>query len=248
MQTIELIETSSTNDDARKLAEAGADHLTVVWAHRQTAGRGRRERGWVSNDGNIFCSIILRPRPGWPLIHEIPFVNALAVGAAISSCITSHSDVCFKWPNDIIMHDRKVSGSLIEAAGAFANGQPDWIIIGTGINLASHPVGDNLQYPPSSLHALGYKSVTRESLILSLGQSTEREIEFWLANGFSAVRKRYLDRAHRLNEEISVGLSADKADYIGGVYEGIDDRGYLLLKLSTGERRRFLAGDLIAKI
>lgn len=247
MKIIEKQITDSTNNDAKKLAKDGAENLTVIWAHEQTAGRGRHGRNWESIEGNVFWSIILRPETNWHTISDLVFVNALAVRDSIKNTIDHNVEIMLKWPNDIIIDDNKIAGSLLESGGFYTNKYPEWIIIGTGINVTHHPENSNMLYPPSSLHSLGFSSVKKEDLINELNHNIIIRLNQWLEDGFSSIKESYLSCAHRLNKEITVGLGSDKATYQTGIYKGIDEQGFLILEKSNNKVLKLNSHDILLR-
>jgi BirA family biotin operon repressor/biotin-[acetyl-CoA-carboxylase] ligase len=114
---IALEETTSTNAHALELLRSGAapHHLTLVWARRQTKGRGRGGRAWQSPEGNVFFSMVLRPQADWGDLSQIPLVTAVATHAAIRPHVPAARAVTLKWPNDVLIDGAKVSGTLIES-------------------------------------------------------------------------------------------------------------------------------------
>ncbi|MEC7571593.1 MAG: biotin--[acetyl-CoA-carboxylase] ligase, partial [Pseudomonadota bacterium] len=129
----------STNSEASRLLAAGADHGLVVRADCQSAGRGRRGRTWVSPPGNLYCSLLARPPISAPApLATLTFVAALAVHQLVRAALPAARTVALKWPNDVLVDGAKVSGILLE--GQHGGAGPA-VIIGVGINLASHPAG-----------------------------------------------------------------------------------------------------------
>ena len=127
---------TSTNREAVQLAQADVEHGTVVVAESQTAGRGRLSRTWFSPpDVNLYCSIILRTgRPPERLtewLSWLPLVSALATAEAIEQVSSTHVSV--KWPNDLLISERKVGGILCESGTG--TGSDPFQIIGIGINV-----------------------------------------------------------------------------------------------------------------
>ncbi|HEY0521750.1 MAG TPA: biotin--[acetyl-CoA-carboxylase] ligase, partial [Stellaceae bacterium] len=113
----------STNDEAKRLArDDGAAHGTVVWALEQTQGHGRTGRVWASPPGNLYCSTVLRPDCPAARAAEIGFVAALAVGDALTPLLPGSARLGYKWPNDVLVGGRKVSGILAEAQGRAITG------------------------------------------------------------------------------------------------------------------------------
>ena len=247
-EIIEKLETGSTNDDAKRLAGDGAPHLTVVWAHRQTSGRGRHDRAWVSPEGNLFWSVIVRPQPGWPPVPNLVYVNALAVLQTLDAVAGPAATLTLKWPNDVLLNGSKVAGSLLESAGSHDQLPPPWIVIGTGINVARHPETADVRYPATSLHREGYTGVRPAALALSLRASVGAAIESWVATGFGAVRDAYLRHAHALGEPIRVGVTRERSEYLDGVYRGIDADGALLLERPDGTILKLHSADVIPRV
>ena len=134
---IALDEAGSTNDEAKARAAAGAPDGTVVWARQQRAGRGRRGRDWVSPPGNLYVSVILRPACEARHVAQLSFVAALAVLDLVDGPLPGRARC--KWPNDILVDGAKVAGILLESA-LEPGGRVDWVVLGIGVNLASHPV------------------------------------------------------------------------------------------------------------
>ena len=109
---VALDSVGSTNDEAGRLAEAGAREGTFVWAKEQTGGRGRRGRRWASPVGNLYCSTILRPDCPAARVAELGFVAALAV----ADLVLEGRAVRVKWPNDVLVDGGKVAGILPESS------------------------------------------------------------------------------------------------------------------------------------
>ena len=113
--------TDSTNERARALATAGAPHGTLVTAHEQTAGRGRQGRAWTAPTGQaLLCSLVVR---------DPPRLLPLAAGAAVAAVAGEEARI--KWPNDVLVDERKVAGILVEARP-----QENWAVVGIGANIA----------------------------------------------------------------------------------------------------------------
>ena len=134
---VELDEVDSTNRYAKKLANSGAMEGTIVLAHQQSAGQGRQGRQWISKRGNLFVSLILRPNCSPLRALQFSFISALAIRDMILPYLYDPNSAKLKWPNDVLISGRKVSGILLESSTP-AKGNVDWLVIGIGINLAHH--------------------------------------------------------------------------------------------------------------
>jgi len=220
----------STQDEARRLAQAGARHGTVVTALEQTAGRGRLGRYWASPAGNVYLSVVLRLE--LPRVVELGFVAALAVADTVDAYLPGRATL--KWPNDVLVDGGKISGILIEHVDAAA-------IIGIGLNVLHVP--ERTPYPVTSLgalHAAAEVDAARELLLDALA----RRLDAWRSEGFARVRADWLRRAHPSGTRLHV-TSPDRD--IEGHFVGLADDGALLLDAAGGVRR-LLVGDVSVRV
>ena len=244
---VEKLTTGSTNDDAKQLAEAGAPHFTVVWAHRQESGRGRHGRAWLSQEGNVAWSVILRPQDSWPDVGQLVFVNALAVYDAVREITRETGDLRIKWPNDLLLNGRKLSGSLLEAKMS-SGGRREWIVIGTGLNVVGHPEPSGTLFPPTSLHAEGFEKATRDQLLVALARHLARSIDEWCTEGFEKVRTRYLEHCYGLGEVLRISGGGTHGTSVVGKFQTITEDGALMLIAEDGTPLTFHAGEILAEI
>lgn len=229
----------STNEEACRLAHTGAAHGTAVWALRQTAGRGRRGRGWDSPEGNLYCSLILRPSRPAAEAAQLTFVTAVALGEAVGEMLPEAADLQYKWPNDLLLGGRKVAGILLESAGA-AIGPIDWLVVGVGLNVARFPkVTDG--HPATSLHAAGAVHAGPAEALRRFLDRFDRRYEGWHSDGIGPVRDAWLARAARIGEDIEVRLPNRS---LRGRFVGLDATGALILDLPDGSRTTVAAGDV----
>jgi BirA family biotin operon repressor/biotin-[acetyl-CoA-carboxylase] ligase len=224
---ISLDSVGSTNEEAKTLAQSGAEAGTVVWAREQLAGRGRHGRTWSSPRGNLYLSILQRPDCGPAEAPQMGFVT----GVALADAITRLSDVpvALKWPNDLTIEGKKASGILLESA-ADANGRLAWLVIGTGVNVELFP--DDLP-DVTSLRAMG-AAITVEDLLSSFLERFFFHAEQWRARGFGPIRERWLSFALPKDTEMRVRLPSGD---VFGRFSSIDERGSLLLETGSGSRR-----------
>lgn len=233
---VALDEVASTNAEAVRLAGEGAQDGTVVWARRQTAGRGRRGRAWISEPGNLYVSLLLRPETPVDKCLQLSFVAANAVADTVMSVLPRHAEVHCKWPNDVLIEGRKTAGILLEA-GPISAGVPDWLVIGIGINIADHPA--DTEFPATDLVGQGGGD-TVENLLVAFCRRFLSAMVTWRNLGFADARRSWLSRAWALNKSITVRLDDAPLD---GIFEGLDEDGALLLATPTG-LRRITTGDV----
>jgi BirA family biotin operon repressor/biotin-[acetyl-CoA-carboxylase] ligase len=213
----------STNDEAVRRAEAGAGEGTLVVAAEQGAGRGRRGRAWISPPGNLYCSLLLRPACAVAEAAQLGFAAALAVAEAASLFLPPDARVTCKWPNDVLLGGRKFAGILLQSRASGA--AVDWLVIGIGVNLASHP--EDTEYPATSLGA-----ATPAQFIPILGERLLAWYETW-RGGFAVLRAAWLVRAEGLGGPIRVRLPDSELE---GRFAGLDEAGRLMLDGPHGSR------------
>lgn len=227
----------STNDEAmRRLASGAACHGDVIRAARQSAGRGRRGRHWISPAGNLHVSIVAR-LPPLDEIGQIAFVAALAVGAAADEVAPKSIDVRYKWPNDILIGGKKMGGILIETDRAEDAG--GHAVIGFGINLAEAPA--DASYPATSLAAAGAGEISPDGFLGPLCRGFDRWYRRWTADGFAPVRAAWLDRAAGIGAAIEARLATET---VHGTFRGINESGALVLAQDGGRERVIPAADV----
>lgn len=228
----------STSAEAAALADGGAPHGTVVWARRQRAGKGRRQRFWDSPPGNLYCSVLLRPGGDAAAGGRLTFVVALALADAIA-VLHPGASIGLKWPNDVLLDgDKKTAGILLES-GLDADNRLDWVVVGTGLNLVSHPT--NAERPATNLRSALGAAVEPAAALEAYVAALDGWLRRLAQDGFAAVRSAWLSRAVGLGEPITVRL--DTATMVG-TFRDLDDDGALLLGLPDGGLRRITAGDV----
>ena len=213
----------STNEEARRLAEAGEAGPLWITAARQTAGRGRRGREWVMAEGNLATTLMLRPKASQVVTGQLSFAAALAAAETVQH-VAPEVAVTVKWPNDVLAEGRKIAGILLEAGAG-------WLAIGIGINLAHHPEGTT--FPATSLPQLGLAPPSCDVALTVLAARFAHWYDIWMREGFEPVRTKWLARAGGLGAPITARLPHETRQ---GVFEGIDASGALLLKEGTGTR------------
>ncbi|MFW6413335.1 MAG: biotin--[acetyl-CoA-carboxylase] ligase [Oceanicaulis sp.] len=228
-------ELDSTNEEAKRRAASGERGPVWIVARRQTAGRGRRGRAWTSTDGNLFATGLYRLNARAAETANLSFAAALAVGDLAAS-VVDPGLVKLKWPNDVLVDGKKVSGILLES-GAHPEGGL-WLAVGIGVNLAAHP--DDSERPATDLSVHGAR-LSPEDAVRTLAARFDHWTSKWAASGFAPLREAWLARAHGLGERCTVRLDAET---IEGVFADLAPDGALRLDLPGGGRRFISAGDV----
>lgn len=235
-QRVELDECDSTNDEAARLARAGARHGTVVTARAQRAGRGRDGRGWASpRDAGLYLSAVIRPP--LPLVDVPPMTLAIGVGLC-DAARAMGAEVALKWPNDALVRGRKLAGVLVEA---HSQGQRlETVVVGIGVNLAAGCLPPELAATAITLEDAVGAPIDRAAFIEQLLAHVETWIDRYVASGLSAVAPAWRDR---MASGISARVTTAGAELLGEV-AGLDGDGALLLRDSVGRLHRVRSGDV----
>jgi len=224
----------STNDVARRKARQGAKEGTVIVAEEQTAGRGRIKRRWLSPRGSIALSIILYP----PLAYlpSLIMVASLAVARSIEQVTNLKAQI--KWPNDVLLNDKKICGILVESD--VRGNKVDYAVIGIGINV-NLKLSDFPRIAPlaTSLSREMGSDVPRLKIIRGLLAEAEK-LYLALPDGDS-VFKQWRERLVTLGKEVQV--SSGKAVH-KGIAESVAADGSLLLRRPDGSLLKIVAGDV----
>jgi len=220
--------TASTNDEVKRAAESGEPEGYAVQALRQTAGRGRHGRHWESPEGNLYCSILLRPFVARPL-GTYSLMASLAIADMIQN-VLPQAALALKWPNDVLLNGKKVSGILIEAGEG-------WLVIGMGVNIVQYPA-DTL-YPATALAEAGLRDRDLAALTIDLLDGLWGWYQRLQAQGFAPIQQAWLALA--LQGEISVKLPQR---IVRGQFAGLGPDGSLRLRLADGSERSIASGDV----
>ena len=230
----------STNSTAYQLALDGAKEGEVVIGESQEKGRGRLGRQWVSPPFlNLYLSVVLRPKiPP----HQASLITFMAAVAAAET-IERHSGLTpsIKWPNDLLLREKKVAGLLNEIHSE--TDRIHFIILGMGVNLNmdAKEFPKDIRTQATSLKAEKGRPVSRKAFAALLLEELERWYDIFLKEGGAPVLKAWRDRAQIQGKEVRV-TSFDEV-LIGRAVD-VDSDGALILETRGGERKRIVAGDV----
>lgn len=237
-----LEETGSTNIDAKRFAEDGAVHGTVVAAGMQTSGRGRRGRMWQSPPGtSIYMTILLKPDFAPDKASMLTLVMALSVAEAITEAAGIPAGI--KWPNDIVVNKKKVCGILTEM-----NAEQDYIqyvVIGVGINVnnaAPEEFPEEIRQTATSLRIESGRLLNRAALIERVLYHFERNYDTYVRKlDLSELMEEYNE--FLLNKDAEVRVLDPKGEFTG-IARGINETGELLVEKEDGEIVQVYAGEV----
>jgi BirA family biotin operon repressor/biotin-[acetyl-CoA-carboxylase] ligase len=235
-QRVELEECDSTNDEAARLARAGARHGTIVIARAQRAGRGRDGRSWASpRDAGLYLSAVVRPP--LPLVDVPPMTLAIGIGLCDAARAVG-ADAVLKWPNDALVRGRKLAGVLVEAHSQAH--RLDAVVVGIGVNLAPGALPPELAATATTLADAVGAPVERTLFVEQLLAHVERWIDRYIASGLATIAPAW-------HERMALGIAA-RAMVAGlelsGEVAGLDGDGALLLRDGAGRLHRVRSGDV----
>jgi len=224
----DLKQVSSTNDSIKELNK---DKLpAVISAKEQTGGRGRCGRKWYGLDGNLYFTFSLKIAR--QELSRYVCIIGLSLAKTIKN-IAPFIDVKIKWPNDIFLNDKKVTGILIE------NIADDIWAVGIGVNIKASPEIKDMPYKATSLKENGITSERSVFLRQYLEQLT-LDIKEYQEQGFTYIREQWLQMALNLGKEVTIKNGDTEKT---GQFLTLDENGYLILKREDKEER-IIAGDL----
>lgn len=232
-------ETDSTNVRARKLGENGAAHGTLVVAEQQTAGRGRRGRGWESPAGSsIYMSLLLRPEFLPNKAPMLTIVMAYSVATALRE--QTGLDFRIKWPNDIVLNGKKVVGILTEMSTEIE--YINHVVIGVGINVNTEAFPEEICATATSIRRESGKTWRRAELIAAILRQFEVQYErFVKEEDLAYLREAYDAILVNCNREVRI---LGEKDGYRAVALGIDDQGELLVRKEDGTVTSVYAGEV----
>lgn len=236
---IEVDETTSTNDLARGYAEAGEPAGLVIRAGRQTAGRGRQGRSWLSPEGNLYTSLLLRPRRPMTEVSSLSLVVGLVLCETIGDMLGGRAWPAVKWPNDVLVDGAKVAGILLEGSPD-RRGGCEWVVAGVGVNIGWAP-GASVGYATTCLATLGLAEMTPAAFLAIFLERLQPHFHLWDRQGFAALRATWLGQAAGIDRQVVVKVGSAT---VSGTLVGVDETGALQVATSTGRIERFAAGEM----
>lgn len=229
----------STNVRAKRLADGGAPHGTLVAAGHQSAGKGRRGRAWESPEGTgIYMTLLLRPELKPEQAPMLTILMAQSVADAIQTVTGITPGI--KWPNDIVMHGKKVCGILTEMSTEMSC--IHYVVIGVGINVHQQTFPEELKDKATSLDLAGAQSVKRAELVTEVMRRFEIYYEqFEKAGDLSVIWEQY--NKMLVNRDREVRVLEPGHEYNGHAI-GIDKNGELLVHRENGRIEKVYAGEV----
>lgn len=222
----------STMSEAVCLAGAGAPHGTVVLAGEQTAGVGRMGRSWLSPPGvGIYSSVVLRLPLSPANLPLAMLVLGLATAEAIES--SAHLACDLRWPNDVLIRERKVAGILAQFIGSC-------VVAGIGINVNQESLPSDLRTPATSLRLESGRIHSREEILIALLAALDSFCAMLAAKGTKSILRAFTSASsYALNRRVVIEENGGK-----GTTAGLDENGFLLVRSDSGQIQRIATGGV----
>lgn len=227
----------STNTHAKEYVQHRPPEGTLISADFQTAGRGRLDRQWQAMDGlNLLCTFIIYPRRPMEDWGGLP----LLAGCAVAECIREETglNAVVKWPNDVLLKDRKTCGILLESG---KRGDTPWAIIGIGINVNQTVFEGDFRIAPTSLARELCAPVDREQLLAALCQRLDALYTLWTEAGNPPVLDRWKQCSSMFGRSITIH---DSHGVRAATALDLANDASLIVRYDDGVEERVLAGDI----
>ena len=224
-------EVDSTMDIARELARKQCPHFTVVIAGRQKKGRGRMKRSWLSSKGGLFFTIVIRPKIPPVLSSRVNLAASVILAQTLHDLFNINARV--KWPNDVLVDGKKISGILSEMDAEID--RVNFISIGIGLNVNNDPT----PYEPmaTSLKQILGKEIPRIEVLKAFLDHFEHTVNDTEFDNVVAEWKKYTET---LNRHVKI-VTAN--EIVEGLAVDVDENGALILKLADGSLKKIIYGD-----
>lgn len=228
----------STNTQAKRLGEEGALNGTVVVTERQTAGKGRRGKTWISPPGNIYFTFLLRPEVVVDRASIITLVSALALAKAIDA--VTDLDTQIKWPNDVIANGKKLCGILTESSTDLE--YINYVVVGIGVNCNQTEFPEEIQDIASSIRNETGAEVDRAEILGTFLDYFEKYYEIFLeTEDMSQLAEEYNAILVNRGKEVRI-LEKDREKIMRAI--AIDDRGGLVVEDRQGRQETIISGEV----
>ncbi len=237
--TVSFEQIDSTNNWCKKAAEEGAQEGLLVLADEQTAGKGRRGRRWETPRGSaVAMTLLLRPQIRPDRISMVTLIEGMALTDACRRLY--QLPIGIKWPNDVVIHGKKISGTLTEMSAEMS--AVNYVVVGTGINVNVESFPEELADTATSIMLETGARQSRAELIAASVDSFERYYEKFLqTQDLSLLKEEYDGMLLNRGRQVRVLEPGNEYD---GVAEGIDTLGELLVRTEDGSVRKVYAGEV----
>lgn len=236
-------EVMSTNTLAKFFAENGSKDGTVIISEKQTNAKGRSGKAWESPLGGVWLSIVLNPYVDQTKLPIITLATGLAVEKTFERLGITNAEI--KWPNDILINDKKVCGVLIESIAKFNSIEHVIVGVGIDVNLDIESLPEELQDGTTSLNVETGKEIDENTVIRTFLEEFEKVCNTFIKEDYESILKEWRKHAY------TIGKNVEIREPFGKTYEGyvvgIDKQGVLVIEKPDGELKKVISGECIIK-
>jgi len=225
----------STNIYAKKLVKNGVEEGTIVVSEVQKSGRGRKSRSWSSPKGGLWFSVILYPNIPPQKAMIVTMASSVAVAQGIIE--TTGLTPMIKWPNDLLINNKKVCGILTELDAEMD--KINYSLVGIGINV-NNEVDDNLKDIATSLSEQTKANISRVELLRSIIKNLDKNYSKLIDKEYSSIRKDWFSFSNIIGKRVQI---SDEKSVVDGIVTDVDENGCLIVNTSK-ENVRVVSGDL----
>ena len=215
---------TSTNDIAFNAALSGEVEGTSYLAHTQTEGRGRNQNKWTSSKGNLFLSTIIKPKSDKSLWHQLSVIVGFSIVQVLVDLGVNSNLIDLKWPNDVLVDNKKISGVLLESSDNF-------IIVGIGLNILKTPILET-KWGTTKLKDHLKGSINIKNIGLKILNKVFYNYYSWEKFGFVFFKEDINKKMFNINKNIIINVNS-KSNLLNGVFLGIGDSGGIKVKINS---------------
>ena len=215
---------TSTNDIAFNAALSGEVEGTSYLAHTQTEGRGRNQNKWTSSKGNLFLSTIIKPKSDKSLWHQLSVIVGFSIVQVLVDLGVNSNLIDLKWPNDVLVDNKKISGVLLESSDNF-------IIVGIGLNILKTPILET-KWGTTKLKDHLKGSIDIKNIGLKILNKVFYNYYSWEKFGFVFFKEDINKKMFNINKNIIINVNS-KSNLLNGVFLGIGDSGGIKVKTNS---------------
>ncbi len=215
---------SSTNDIAIKYAKKGLPEGSSYLSYSQKNGRGRNKNQWESKKGNLFLSTIFRPATSKVNWHQLSLIIGLSIMESLIKLGVEKRKILLKWPNDVLVQKKKISGVLLESFD-------DFIVAGIGLNVLKNPENEK-KWDTTKLYDHTDKDFSLKFIANVILKIVFKNYTIWEEKGFNFFKKKINKSVYNINNEIIIKLNSASNSF-KGVFLGLGDNGSLKVKVGN---------------
>ncbi len=225
----------STQEILKGMARLGEPEGKVIHAFEQTRGTGRHGRPWISEKGNLYISLLLRPECPARQVTQLSLMSGLAVAETIQTYMQEPQKLKLKWPNDVLIDGEKCAGILLETE-LYQSGAVKWVVIGIGINVNKAPLGLGTcvqDYSEQLIDLIAFRTSLLKNMAIAF--------RLWNTENFAVIRQKWMDKSIPKDTkiEVKIGVQIER-----GYFHDLDKDGNMVIRDNDFRTKTVSAGEI----